>query len=454
MPRAALERSLVGMGGVKGVGGRGGRGRRARAARAVGPAGCDRIRVSASGFAGPSSPDHPSGFGSLRRRPPSPRHLARSSLVLPLAYAPSAVRRSSHGETSSMPRKPGDGGPLPVSLRPAPPPASAGRPIAPPDCPNGVEMVSRMKRSADERSLPQHGTEMTLLATINSIGERVVQCSEKCEGITCDAPAGRPPRCLYLEDRGDSTDGCIVLGMNPGRAPEQESTYYRRRGTNYAIVDSYWRTRVMLVHDYYTELRRLVNGLGIGGPIVWTEVVKCESQADEAPPVNTQRRCVAKYLRTELDELPEQWPVVAASKYAFDAACYLCPGRAVLGVPHPSGGWSRRQWSQLFRDSTLVAALLKDARSALADRTAVWLAVKDEDVRRRVYLKQGLVVCAVGGAHYGTRSERSSIPGGVHVETAIIDDHCQVTWRAAEGTVSELWPIVKQRTSGKAKTRP
>jgi len=116
-----------------------------------------------------------------------------------------------------------------------------------------------------------------LKAGIHEIGNRLVRCTYHCAGIENDPEDGVLPRCLVLEtDERPYGQGCAVVGINPGVSPPRERTWYSTHGTTYDDVVGYWTHNVGYKHRYYVQLRNLANHLGLPGPLLWTELAKCE----------------------------------------------------------------------------------------------------------------------------------------------------------------------------------
>jgi hypothetical protein len=206
---------------------------------------------------------------------------------------------------------------------------------------------------------------------VDEIGQVMVSCDRHCEGIHRNPCAGILPRCLVLESQNwGSGRGCVILGLNPGQSRDQEHRYYGTHGATYKSVVKYWQDFVR-ERKYYHSLRHLADQLGLSGPILWTELAKCEKDPDFVHvPLQTLRTCVSLYLRPELECTPNTWALLAAGREAFRAAAYLCPERAVLGVPHPMGAWGGfKQFENLSPD------LRARARQALdsTDPQAIWL---------------------------------------------------------------------------------
>jgi len=203
-----------------------------------------------------------------------------------------------------------------------------------------------------------------LAAAIAAIGAQLVACGEACEGIHHDQEIGSLPRCLVLETAGREGDGCVVIGINPGRASQRERSFYRDARASYASVVEWFKV-VGFTHRYYTSLRAFVTQLGLTGPILWTELAKCENLPDRSglPPLGTMRRCTGMYLKRELAAAPSHWPLVAVGGEAFKALAYLHTERTVIGVPHPTGSYGH--FARLFRERRLTPAVLDAARATL-----------------------------------------------------------------------------------------
>jgi hypothetical protein len=197
----------------------------------------------------------------------------------------------------------------------------------------------------------------------------MVACTSPCAGIHRDQAIGSLPRCLVLEERSGG-GGCAVVGINPGRASERERAFYVERGCSYESVVEFWREVNGYSHPYYARLRKLIDALGIAGPILWTELAKCENAPGTAglPPLQTLRRCAGLYLSREIALLAADAPLLGVGAEAFKACAYLYPDRTVIGVPHPTG--SRGHFSRLFANGVIVPGVREQYAGAAG---AVWL---------------------------------------------------------------------------------
>lgn len=224
---------------------------------------------------------------------------------------------------------------------------------------------------------------MDLASHIEKIGRDMVRCNICCPGIALNSSEGILPRCLYLETEGRlGSRGSVIVGINPGRSKPQEREFYQSNGQTYEQEVRYWE-RYIFNHPYYKQLRHFVNELDFGGAILWTELVKCENASAESglPPLQTFRTCASTYLLKELQEVPNNWVLLAISKDSYNALAYMFPSRPVIGVPHPTG--SRGQFHRLFgagkRLLPEVKAQVESISNGVCGET-VWLSINKHAV--------------------------------------------------------------------------
>jgi hypothetical protein len=213
---------------------------------------------------------------------------------------------------------------------------------------------------------------------IYEIGVKLTRCEKNCDGVVRDRKKGIIPRTLIFEADGRRQGtGCAIVGINPGRSGEREQRCCRESSGTYDGMVRYWN-EVLRSWKYYKRLRGLADGLGVKGPILWTNLVKCENSAKEGlPPQQTLRVCAREYLVEELKSLPGNWPFIAAGREAYKALAYLFPERSVAGVPHPTGSHGRFQalfheneeWVR--RPNSRLRERLREFRGE--KNTAVWL---------------------------------------------------------------------------------
>ena len=214
-----------------------------------------------------------------------------------------------------------------------------------------------------------------LQQAITDIGQRLVQCSEPCDGVVHDAPSGILPRCLILERPERTERGCLVAGINPGRSRQRERDFYKEKGPSYEVVTTYWHQNVNRF-AYYKRLRQFVDAVGLTGPIIWSDLAKCENSPDveRLIPLQTLRICAGRFLQNELQKTPKDWPVIGVGREAYNALAYLEPSRTVIGIPHPTGSWG--QFSSLFVNDSLRDNVAEGIANALSTDTlplAVWV---------------------------------------------------------------------------------
>lgn len=67
--------------------------------------------------------------------------------------------------------------------------------------------------------------------SIDEIGQRLVSCRLKCDGIRNEPKKGIIRRCLILENPdGLKEPDCFIVGINPGISGKREREYYRKNG--------------------------------------------------------------------------------------------------------------------------------------------------------------------------------------------------------------------------------
>lgn len=213
----------------------------------------------------------------------------------------------------------------------------------------------------------------SLQAHIRAIGAQIVTCNRDCEGTVIDRPRGVIPRGLILEERSPEASGVIILGMNPGQGDEAERAAFRRDPSYQATVE-FMQTHRLPTHQYYRRLRTFVDGCGIPGHILWTELAKCQSAAEfHGPlPLETYRTCTSAFLRQEVDMVSSSWPILAVGRDAYRAAALLFSERAVVGIVHPTGSWGK--WHTMFSHDALRPEVRGAVEQVTADRRAAWLA--------------------------------------------------------------------------------
>ena len=177
-----------------------------------------------------------------------------------------------------------------------------------------------------------------LRVKISEIGRDMVSCRKYCDGVDLDPPAGKLPRGLDLEiDGRDGEQSAWVIGLNPGRARSHEMEYLANSSQSFEDLEAYWNLRGR-EHPYHDRIKRLVDAWGITGPILWSNLAKCQTkQGVDELPLQTFRTCVTSYLVSEANVVPKDWLILAAGQEAYKAVSYLFRDRRIIGVPHPTG---------------------------------------------------------------------------------------------------------------------
>jgi hypothetical protein len=223
---------------------------------------------------------------------------------------------------------------------------------------------------------------MNLASRIDEIGRDLVRCDIHCPGIALNHSEGILPRCLILETEGRAEGkGSVIVGINPGRSKAHERDFYRLNGQTYEQEIRYWQEYIAR-HPYYRRLRNFADGIGFNGPILWTELVKCENVSAESglPPLQTFRTCTETYLQRELQAVPHDWALIAVGTESYKALAYMFASRAVIGVPHPTG--SRGQFARLFDQDKRLSPEVKAQTENISNGgrgEVVWLSVKQSN---------------------------------------------------------------------------
>ncbi|MFH1824228.1 MAG: uracil-DNA glycosylase family protein [Candidatus Firestonebacteria bacterium] len=186
---------------------------------------------------------------------------------------------------------------------------------------------------------------------IEKMGSELVKCDLNCEGVISDPRMGILPRCLFFEDN-KGKNGVIVVGLNPGHSDtdKEQRKYYIKNKCSYESTVKYWEEKNW---GYFKKIREFIEIMNFNGPIIWTELVKCEcleKETFEKIPLQTIRTCIDKFLRKEIKKCPDNYIIIAVGKEAFKFCSLSFPKKFVIGVPHSSGSYSSRLFTELLED--------------------------------------------------------------------------------------------------------
>lgn len=174
---------------------------------------------------------------------------------------------------------------------------------------------------------------------INKIGQQMVNCPLSCEGIENKKKEGIIPRGLFLETNGRTGDNIIVIvGMNPGRMQKDDKEYKDtlKDVKSYKNYAKSFENKVLYKHPYFKKTREVLGILNFNGPILWTEIVKCQSEENGKLPYSTIRKCVHTFLKEEV-KLIDDSIIMALGDKAYNTCLLIFPERKIIGCPHPSG---------------------------------------------------------------------------------------------------------------------
>jgi len=214
---------------------------------------------------------------------------------------------------------------------------------------------------------------VSLEEAIDGLGAELVQCTDGCAGIWLDQSRGIIPRTLFLERATTPGRGCVAVGLNPGRSKERERSHYRQGELSYEKLKEY-STKLAGI-AYFARTRSVIDQLGLAGPILWSNLAKCENESGRKglPPLQTLRHCTRRFLRRELAALPADWVALGIGREAYRALAYLLPERSVIGIPHPTGGY--RDFRKMIEGGRLRDEVVRRAGDVLrsVEPSTAWL---------------------------------------------------------------------------------
>ncbi len=213
---------------------------------------------------------------------------------------------------------------------------------------------------------------------INKIGEALIKDDgyKNYPDLVYDPSEGIIPRGLLFEDQGRKLKsmGCVIVGLNPGKAGREERNLYKNLykadKLRYINFTEFWTSKFRS-WKYHRRLRSVADGLGLHGPILWTELVKCQSKKQGILRVQTVRDDIHKYLLKEIAVIPESWPLIAGGDRAYEILSYSFPNRLVIGVPHPTGTYGNH-WLNHINDKKI-----RELKKIIKKRKPVAIHIKD-----------------------------------------------------------------------------
>lgn len=207
-------------------------------------------------------------------------------------------------------------------------------------------------------------------------GQLVTNCrfgfERPCKGIHYDRTEGIIPRCLFLEERkaNATNEITVVIGLNPGISGKAERQGLANVTDYHEVLDFFGNEYKK--HPFYKRATALVDGLGFNGPILWTEIAKCEGKQIWR---ETMVFCASNYLIKEIELVKTYFDSVrfiVLSRRAFDPLIFLLNNDKVLGVPHPTGSYGKRFSGMFDGEWNLLSEYRKDMLSFFDDE-ADWV---------------------------------------------------------------------------------
>jgi len=212
---------------------------------------------------------------------------------------------------------------------------------------------------------------------IKKIGEELVHDDNYLNypDLSYNPARGILPRYLVYDDfsREGKEIGCVIVGLNPGQSDEKEHKFYIDNGASYENSLRYWKDRIQGLR-YYIRLKDIANKFGFSGPILWTELVKCENSAKgESLRIETIRDDINKYLFREINVIPEAWPLIGVGRKAYEILSYSFPNKFVIGIPHVTGSYGG--YYKLFNDGKVRGEISNYVSECILNgkKNAIWV---------------------------------------------------------------------------------
>lgn len=167
---------------------------------------------------------------------------------------------------------------------------------------------------------------------IDKLGNELVHCSKRCKDIRNKPKDGILPRGMNFQNGNSKKSAVIIVGINPGNCDDKEKKYYIHNGVSYGNSKRYFR-QWSPKWEYFTRARIIAKELGVDGPILWTNLCKCEGK----PTCETFKTCTTEFLEKELALFPPQTPIIALGNKPYYQLIGMKKFSTVIGVPHPTG---------------------------------------------------------------------------------------------------------------------
>lgn len=173
---------------------------------------------------------------------------------------------------------------------------------------------------------------------LDHILKELVGCKMNCVGIEKKLEKGIIPRCLVLEQR-KTGKGAIVVGLNPGKCPEEEREFFIKHSNDHKAFEKYFFQKISNI-SYFKRARNILSLLGYKGDILWTDLVKCQCEGKNGIlPIQTMRVCISKFFKKEIENIFPKYTIFALGNKAFEFCSLSFPKHFVIGLPHTSGSF-------------------------------------------------------------------------------------------------------------------
>jgi hypothetical protein len=189
---------------------------------------------------------------------------------------------------------------------------------------------------------------------IRRIGKKMVKCRKQCKGVTHNLKEGIIPRCLWFDTyKKKNNKGCIVVGINPGIPKNKDAQLFFKNEVTLYDKQVKWLKNLTYPYkgtsNYYTKLVNFIRKLlKIKGPILWTELVKCQLKRKGGKLLkDTIRICMKKFLKKELEIIPRKWPIIAIGSKSYQEI--QDSNHLVIGIPHSTGPYANKLFDKLCK---------------------------------------------------------------------------------------------------------